>query len=177
MKIWKRGRRCGSRDQDSLYGNEIDATKETNSETCTNTTDIDINLEPGPGGADNHVGSKNQADSATEISKSSSESMKVVPDKVEKNSTGLVGLDIEFLTEEFPSQSDMENYFTRGHIDFPLTLPKDGSNQTFPEGILKFRNINAEQHTRNYSSLFGVSLRSRYIVFHVGHFGTAFVAG
>ena len=73
--------------------------------------------------------------------------MKVVQEKFEKISTGLVRLDIGFLTAEFPSQSDIENYVTRGHIDFTLTLPKDGNNQTFPEGILKFRNINAEQHT------------------------------
>ena len=45
-----------------------------------------------------------------------------------------------------------ENYVTRGHIDFPLTLPTDGKNQTFPRGrpVLKFRNINAEQHTRDW---------------------------
>ena len=76
--------------------------------------------------------------------------MKVVQEKFEKIRTGVVGLDIGFLTEEFPSQSNIENYVTRGHIDFPLTLPKDGNNQTFPEGILKFRNINAEQHTRGW---------------------------
>ena len=28
-------------------------------------------------------------------------------------------------------------------------MPKDGNNQTFPEVILKFRNINAKQHTRD----------------------------
>jgi len=93
------------------------------------------------------VESKNQADSATEIHKTSSESMKVVQDKFEN--TG-AGLGIGFLAAEFPSQSDIENYVTRGHIDFPLTLPKDGKNQTFPIGILKFRNINAEQHTRDW---------------------------
>ena len=77
--------------------------------------------------------------------------MKVVPDKFEKNSTdGIVRLDIEFLTAKIPSQSDKENYVTRGHIDFPLTLPKDDNDQTFPKGILKFRNNNAEQHTRDW---------------------------
>ena len=76
--------------------------------------------------------------------------MKAVSDKFEKNSTGLVGLDIGFLTAEFPSQSDIENYSIRGHIDFPLTLPKDGNNQTFPEGILMCKNINAEQYTRDW---------------------------
>ena len=76
--------------------------------------------------------------------------MKVVQDKFEKNSSGLVGLDIGFLTAEFPSQSDIVKYVTRGHIDFPLTLPKDGNNQRFPEGMLKFRIINAEQHTRDW---------------------------
>ena len=77
--------------------------------------------------------------------------MKVVPDKFEKNSTdGLVRLDIGFLTAEIPSQSDIENYVTRGYIVFPLTLPKDGNSQTFPEGILKFRNINGEQYTQDW---------------------------
>ena len=37
-----------------------------------------------------------------------------------------------------------------------MTLPKDGNNQTFPEGILKFRNINAEEHPE--TGLFGVTL-------------------
>ena len=140
-----------SRDQDSLYGNEIKAYNETNSEACTNIMDIDINSEPGPGPDDRYVHSKNQAGRATEIPKSSSESMKVVPVNLKKNSTdGLVSLDIGFLTAEIPSQSDIENYVTRGHIDFPLTLPKDANNQTFPEGILKFKNVNVEQHTRDW---------------------------
>ena len=69
---------------------------------------------------------------------------------LKKFSTGLVGLDIGFLTAEFPLQSDIENYVTRGHIDFPLTLPKDGNNQTFIESILKLRNINAKQHTQDW---------------------------
>ena len=46
---------AGSREQDSLYGNEIEANKETNSRACTNMMDIDVNLEPGPGGADKSV--------------------------------------------------------------------------------------------------------------------------
>ena len=73
----------GSREQDSLHGNEIEANRETNSGACTNAMDkdinrnksgactnamdIDINSEPGPGRADKSVDSKNQADSATEI--------------------------------------------------------------------------------------------------------------
>ena len=80
--------------------------------------DIDINLESGPGRSDKDVESKNQAASATEIPKTSSESMKVVQDKFENTSPGL---DIGFLPE-FPSQSDINNYVTSGHIDFPLTL-------------------------------------------------------
>ena len=140
-----------SPDQNSLYGNEIQAYNETNSEACTNIMDIDNNSEPGPGTDDRYVHSKNQASRATEIPKSSSESMKVVPVNLKKNSTdGLVGLDVGFLTAEIPSQSDIENYVTRGHINFRLTLPKDGNNQTFPEGRLKFKNINAEQHTRDW---------------------------
>ena len=31
-----------------------------------------------------------------------------------------------------------------------LTLHKDGNNKTFPEGILKLGNINAEQNTRHW---------------------------
>ena len=54
-----------SRDQDSLYGNEIEANKNTNSEACTNIMDIDINSEPGTD--DKYEHSKNQADSATGI--------------------------------------------------------------------------------------------------------------
>jgi len=66
--------------------------------------DIDIDLEPGPGGTDQKVESKTQAGSATEFSKTSSESMKVVQDKFENTSAGL---DIGFLAAEFPSQSDI----------------------------------------------------------------------
>ena len=40
------------------YGNEIEANKETNSGVCINTTDIDINSEPGPGRADKSVDQK-----------------------------------------------------------------------------------------------------------------------
>ena len=113
--------------------------------------DIDITAEPGPGIADKSVDSKNQTDSDTEIPRSSSESMQVVQDKFDMISTGLVGLDIGFLTAEFHSQSDIENYVTRGHIDFLLTMPKDSNNQTFPDGILKkLRNINADQHSRDW---------------------------
>ena len=60
-----------SRDQDSLYGNETEANNETNSEACTNIMEININSEPEPGTGDKYVHSKNQADSATEIPKSS----------------------------------------------------------------------------------------------------------
>jgi len=58
--------------------------------------------------------------------------MKVVQDKFENTNAAL---DIGFLAAEFPSQSDIKNYVTRGQIDFLLTLPKDGKNQTFPIGI------------------------------------------
>ena len=54
--------------------------------------------------------------------------------KHKKISTGLVVLEIKFLAAQFPSHLDIENYITSGHIDFLLTLPKDGNNQTFPEG-------------------------------------------
>ena len=63
----------GCREQDSLYGNEIEDNKETNSGTCTNTKDTDFDSEPGPGGADKIVDSKNQADSKTEIPRICSE--------------------------------------------------------------------------------------------------------
>ena len=62
---------------------------------------IDINSEPGSGGAENHVGSKNQADSATEISKSNSESIKVFPDKFEKVALGLLGLTLDSSQQNF----------------------------------------------------------------------------
>jgi len=130
-------------------GNKMEAHRETNSRACTNTIDVDINLEPGVGGADKNVESQNQADGATEIPKTNSESMKVVQDKYENTSAGL---DIGFLAAEFPSHSDIENYVTRGHVDFPLTFPKDGINQTFPIGIPKFSNISPEQHTRDWLS-------------------------
>ena len=84
---------------------------------------IDINSKPGIGIADKHVDSKNQPDSATEIFKSSSESIKVIPDKLKKSSTGLVRFDIKFLTAEISCQSNIKNYVTRGHIYFSLTLP------------------------------------------------------
>ena len=127
-----------SREQDSLYGNEIEANKEANSGACTNTMNIDINSEPGPGRADRIVDSQNQADSATEIHKLNSESKKVVQNNSFNISTGLVGHDIGFLTAECHSQSYIEKYVTRSHIDFPMTLPKGVNNQTFPVGILNF---------------------------------------
>jgi len=43
-----------------------------------NTMNSDVNVEQRPGGSDKNVESKNQADSATEIPKTSCESMKVV---------------------------------------------------------------------------------------------------
>ena len=45
--------------------------------------------------------------------------MKEVQDKLQSNGTGLFGLEIGFLTAEFPSQSDIEN-------------------KAFPEDKLKF---------------------------------------
>ena len=79
-----------SRDQDCLYGNEIQTYNETNSEACTNIMDTDNNSEPGPGTDDRYVHFKNQAGHATEIPKSSSESMKVVPVNLKK--IALMGL-------------------------------------------------------------------------------------
>ena len=139
MQILKKGRVLVAIVKKSRCRNKTEANRETTSGACANTMDIDINLEPGPGGSDKNGESKNQADSATEIPKTSGESMKVVQDKFESTSTGL---DIGFLGAEFPSQSDIENHVARGQIDFPLTLPKSGKNQTFPRGLLKFRNIN-----------------------------------
>ena len=81
--------------------------------------DVDINSEPGPGKADKSAISNNQADSATEIHKSNSESMNVVQDKFERNSNGLVALDIEFLPAEFPFQSDIENCAIEVILTFP----------------------------------------------------------
>jgi len=116
MKILKKEKSVGgSREKESRYRNKMEANKETTSEACKNIMDIDIDLEPGPGGSDKNVVSKNQADSATEIPKTSSESMKVVQDKFENTSAGL---HIGFIAAEFPSKSDIKHYVTRGHIDF-----------------------------------------------------------
>jgi len=66
-----------SREKESRYGNKMEANRETTSGACTNIMDTDIDLEPGPCGSDKNVESKKQADSATEIPKTSSKSMKV----------------------------------------------------------------------------------------------------
>ena len=58
-------------------------------------------------------------------------------------------------------------------VIFYLRLPKNGNNETFPEGILKFRNINAEQHARDWL----VSMMSHNIVFRSSYLGTVFAAG
>ena len=55
-----------------------------------------------------------------------------------------------------------------------MTLLKDGNNQTFPEGILKFRNMNAEQHTE--TGLSGVNIRIHYIILCAGYFGRVVAA-
>ena len=60
------------------------------------------------------------------------------------------GLTLHSSQQNLNFQSDIENYVTRGHIDFPLKLPKDGNNQTFPDGMLRFRNINVEQYARDW---------------------------
>ena len=62
--------------------------------------DIDINSQPGPGRADKNVASKNQADSATEILISNSESMKVVQDKLKKIINRLVELERRLSLQE-----------------------------------------------------------------------------
>ena len=41
---------------------------------------------------------------------------------------GLSGLTLDS-TAEFIFQSDIENYVTRGHIDFPFAMTKDGIKQ------------------------------------------------
>ena len=48
----------GSREQDILSGNTIEANHATNSGVSTNTMDIDVNSEPGLGKADKSVDSK-----------------------------------------------------------------------------------------------------------------------
>ena len=105
----------GSREKGSRYRNMMEASTETTSGACTNTVDIDISLEPEPGGSDKDVESKNPTDSATDIPKTSSESMKVVQDKFENASAGL---DIGFLAAEFSSQSDIENCYQEVILTF-----------------------------------------------------------
>ena len=51
--------------------------------------DMDINSEPGPGRADKSVDSNNQADNATTIRKSISESMKFTQDKITLDLSGM----------------------------------------------------------------------------------------
>ena len=74
----KEGQKVGGcREYDSRYGSEIEINKETDSGACTNSLHIDIISEPGPGGADRNAYSRNQANSATIIHETSSESIKV----------------------------------------------------------------------------------------------------
>ena len=44
---------------------------------------------------------------------------------------GQVILDIGNLLSEIPSQSEIENYVTNDHVNFPNILPKDINNQAF----------------------------------------------
>ena len=55
----------------------------------------------------------------------------------------------------------MENYVTRGHVDFPSTFTKDGNDLTSPEDVLKFEDNYAEPHT----GFPGVTIRSDYIAY------------
>ena len=48
-----------------------------------------------------------------------------------------VGLDIGCITNEFPSEVEIEKYISSGHIPLPKQFPKDLNNQTFPESTLK----------------------------------------
>ena len=79
----------GSRQQDSLCGNETETKKETNSGACLNKIDIDIDTDLGTGGDDKILDYKNQSDSETEISKTSIESMKAFQDNFLKLALGL----------------------------------------------------------------------------------------
>lgn len=60
-----------------------------------------------------------------------------------------VGLDIGCITNECPSQTDIDKYFNNSHIPMQKTFPKNCNNETFPAGILKFHkwNTNGEAYT------------------------------
>ena len=55
-----------------------------------------------------------------------------------KNVKSGVGFDIGCITNEFPSQVEIEKYITSGHIPLPKQFQKDLNNQTYPESTLKF---------------------------------------
>ena len=90
-----------------------------------------------------------------------------------KNVKSSVGLDIGYITNEFPSQVEIEKYITSGHIPVPKQFPKDLNNQTFPERTLKFWAL-MENYIRE-TGLFGAKRRKHYIVCHVDFFGTLLV--
>ena len=74
-------------------------------------------------------------------------------------------LDIGFLSAESHSQSDIEKYVTRGHIDLPSISPKGA--ETLMQNSM---------HETGLSSV-SVSIRSHCIVFRAGYFRTVFATG
>ncbi|XP_013777812.1 zinc finger MYM-type protein 1-like, partial [Limulus polyphemus] len=68
----------------------------------------------------------------------------------DERSNHCVGLDIECIITEFPSQKEIDNYVTNGNIPLPKTFPKDTCNQVFPESIMKFQSTNGELHVRDW---------------------------
>ena len=67
-----------------------------------------------------------------------------------KNVKSTVGLDIGCVTNEFPSQAEIEKYITNGHIPLLKQFPKDLNNKTFLESTLKFWGTNGELHKRDW---------------------------
>jgi len=59
MQILKKGKVLVAIVKKSRYGNKTEANRETTSGACTNTVNIDINWEPGPGGSEKNGESKN----------------------------------------------------------------------------------------------------------------------
>ena len=67
-----------------------------------------------------------------------------------KNVKSSIGLDIGCITNEFPSQVEIEKYIMSGHIPLPKQFPKDLNNQTSPESNLKFWGTKGELHKTDW---------------------------
>ena len=53
------------------------------------------------------------------------------------NAKSVIGLYIGCITDEVPTQAEIEKYITIGHIPLPKQFPNDLDKQAFPEITLK----------------------------------------